>query len=474
VLEVLEGRVLPSFLPAVNYAAGPGPDSVAVGDFRGIGVLDLVVADFPSFGNGGVSVLLGNGDGTFQSPVFYATGSKPLAVAVGDFRHSGVLDLVTADYSNSGGTVSVLLGNGDGTFRSPVQYLTAPYCSAVAVGDFNGDGNLDIVTANGGYFQFGGTVSVLLGKGDGTFLPATTYAAGPYPVSVAVGDFKANGRLDLAVANANENGTVSVLLGNGDGSFKPAVSYAAGVNPAGVAVGDFTGSGKLDLVVTNDDFYNVGTVSVLLGNGDGTFQPAVPYVAGLAPWAVAVGDFTGDGKLDLAVTSYDFATVAVLLGNGDGSFQPAVFYQTPAGAISVAVGDFTGDGFPDLAVANHYDTSVSVLINDGQWATRPRSNPSHSRSDTQAVIADTLVLPAVDAPGAPAAGYFSCRIARPVASEERNVAAPEQPGTDDVGRGFSTGTETGVHPIFTLTRPRVILREDVGDDFLLQVPGEAV
>jgi hypothetical protein len=465
VLELLEARAVPSFLPPINYAAGPGPSSVA-GDLRGIGVLDLVVADFPSGGNGGVSVLLGNSDGTFQSPVFYATGTHPLGVAVGDFRHIGVLDLVTADCSTSGGTVSVLLGNGDGTFRSPVQYLTAPHCSAVAVGDFNGDGNLDIVTANGGYFDFSGTVSVLLGKGDGTFLPATNYAAGPYPVSVAVGDFKGDGTLDLAVANATENGTVSVLLGNGDGTFLPAVSYAAGVNPVGVAVGDFTGTGKLDLVVTNDDFYYIGTVSVLLGNGDGTFRPAVQYVAGLGPWAVAVGDFNDDGKLDLAVTSFDFSTVAVLLGNGDGSFQPAVFYQTPSGPISVAVGDFNGDDFPDLVLTNHYDTSVSVLLNDRQWATRPRSTVSHSRNDAQALLWEAVGLDGVVTVLAPVSAYIPLPLVQPLASGQGNLATPNQPRPEVLDLAFAAGAELGAHPILVLTRPRTLPLQGVQGDSL--------
>jgi hypothetical protein len=469
VLELLEARTVPGFLSPVNYAAGPGPSSVAVGDFRGIGVFDLVVADFASGGNGGVSVLLGNSDGTFQSPVFYATGNHPLGVAVGDFRHIGVLDLVTADYAVAGGTVSVLLGNGDGTFRSPVQYLTAPHCFAVAVGDFNGDGNLDIVTANGGHFDIAGTVSVLLGKGDGTFLPAMSYAAGPYPVSVAVGDFKGDGTMDIAVANNAENGTVSVLLGNGDGTFQPAVSYAAGVNPASVAMGGFTGNGKLDLVVTNDDFYNVGTVSVLLGNGDGTFQPAVQSIVGDNPSAVAVGDFNGDGKLDLAVTSSDHFYVTVLLGNGDGSFQPTVFYQTPLSPISVAVGDFNGDGFPDLAVANFYDSSVSILLNDGQWATHPRSTSSLSRHDAQAMLRETVGSEGIATAGNPVATYAPIPLVESVASGESDLATPRQPGLAVLDGVFAADTEVDEQPMLALVRSRKLPLEDVRDDFAIAV-----
>ncbi len=334
----------------MNYDAGSGPDSVAVGDFNGDGKPDLAVANY---GDGTVSVLLGNGDGTFQAAVSYGAGSGPASVAVGDFNGDGKADLVVANSTD--GTVSVLLGNGDGTFQAAVNYGAGSGPASVAVGDFNGDGKADLVVGNCN----DGVVSVLLGNGDGTFQAAVSYGTGSGPASVAVGDFNGDGKADLAVATYTD-GTVSVLLGNGDGTFQAAVSYGTGSNPASVAVGDFNGDGKADLAVAN---YGDGTVSLLLGNGDGTFQAAVNYGTGSNPASVAVGDFNGDGEADLAVANYNDGTVSVLLGYGDGTFQAAVNYGTGSNPASVAVGDFNGDGKPDLAVANGGNNSVSILLN---------------------------------------------------------------------------------------------------------------
>ena len=299
---------------------------------------------------------MGNGDGTFQAAVNYAAGSGPHSVAVGDFNGDGKPDLVVANY---GGSVSVLLGNGDGTFQAAANYAagSAPYF--VAVGDFNGDGKLDLAVAN--YVIGGvGTVSVLLGNGDGTFKAAVNYAtgSGTGPYWVGVGDFNGDGHPDLAVAAVSG---LSVLLGNGDGTFKTAGNYAAGNAPYSVVVGDFNGDGNTDLVVANISA-NPGTVSVLLGKGDGTFQAPVKYTVGNTPRSVAVGDFNGDGKADLAVANL-WDGVSVLLGNGDGTFQAAVNYAAGAGPFSVAVGDFNGDGKPDLAVANQDNGSVTIILN---------------------------------------------------------------------------------------------------------------
>ena len=179
-------------------------------------------------------------------------------------------------------------------------------------------------------------------NGDGTFKPRVDFATGLFPNSVAVGDFNGDGKPDLALANGS--GTVSVLLGNGDGTFQPHVEYPAGPGAFSVAVGDFSGDGKLDLAVANNNGNQSGTVSVLLGNGDGTFQPHVDYPVGVGPYSVAVGDFNRDGKLDLVVANYpSIFTVSVLLGNGDGTFQPQVTYPVGRQPISVAVADLSGD-----------------------------------------------------------------------------------------------------------------------------------
>jgi hypothetical protein len=240
----------------------------------------------------------------------------------------------------------------------------------LAVGDFNKDGKLDLAVANAS----DGNVSVFLGNGDGTFQAQATYAVGNAPVSVIAADFDRDGKLDLAVANQND-ATVSILLGNGDGTFQvPAPSYAAvpanaaSKDVAGVAVGDFNGDNKLDLAVTNP---SNDTVSVLLGNGDGTFQALVAYSTGNQghPVAVSALDVNGDGKLDLAVTNLNAKNVVILLGNGNGMFTATVPVSTTGGAqtgpSAIATGDFNADGKIDLAITNQGNNTVSILFGNG-------------------------------------------------------------------------------------------------------------
>jgi hypothetical protein len=362
----------------VNYPVGAEPSSVIVGDFRGIGRLDMAVTNLS--GDNNVSVLLGNGDGTFHTAVNYPVGMNPHSLAMGRFRGNLFpIDLVVVNHGNfsTNSSVSVLLGNGDGTFRSTFSYNVGGVRDAdsVAVGDFRGIGRLDLAVAD---YQ-SGNVSILLGNGDGTFQPPANYVTGPNPVSVAVGDFNRDGRLDLVVANRSNN-TVSLLLGNGNGSFQAPVSYATGTGPFGIAVGDFNRDGNLDLAVANrGTFPDPGSVSVLLGNGNGTFRPAVTYSAGMNPWSVAVGDFDDDGNPDLAVANESSNNVSLLQGNGNGTFQTAVNYAAGTNPFSVAVGDFNRDGFPDLVVANRGSSNVSVLLNQPgdttHFGVTPSANP---------------------------------------------------------------------------------------------------
>jgi len=360
IVSVLLGNGDGSFPAESNFDAGLGPRSVAIGDFDGDGVLDLAVANVAS---GNVSVLLGAGDGSFQTARNFDAGEAPRSIAVGDFNGDGVLDLAVANGRSLAGTGSiwVLLGNGDGTFQTAGRYGTN-FHWCVAIGDFNGDGVLDLAAVNGGAVPpfTGGNVWVLLGNGDGTFQPAGRFGdTSSHPVSVAVGDFDGDGVADLVVVNSlYEN--VSVFLGNGDGSFQAPRNFAAGLTPSSVAVGDLNGDGILDLAVAN---YSIprGTVSVLLGNGDGTFQARHTFIAGRYSNSVALGDFNQDGVPDLVVANIDSDDVSVLLGNGNGTFQVARNFGVLVRPSFVAVGDFNGDGKPDLAVSTNY---ASVLINN--------------------------------------------------------------------------------------------------------------
>jgi hypothetical protein len=360
-----------SFLNSSNPATGTYPIFIAVGDFNGDGIPDLAVANANS---DTVTVLLGNGDGTFTATTASpATGGCPDSIAVGDFNGDGIPDLAVAHLCSE--TVTVLLGNGDGTFTATA---TSPATGnpgyAIAAGDFNGDGVLDLAMPG---------EPVLLGNGDGTFR-AVAGSALPVGSAIAVGDFNGDGIPDLAVTNkcptCHADGTVTILLGNGDGTFTPvAASPATGILPASIAVGDFNGDGIPDLAVANEcgsdpKCVSGGTVTVLLGNGDGTFT-AVPEspVAGRYAQSIAVGDFNGDGIPDLAVGNTGSGTETVLLGNGDGTFTPTAGPAAGGFAYAIAVGDFNGDGIPDLAAGDSGGNTVAVFLTETQTATASAS-----------------------------------------------------------------------------------------------------
>jgi hypothetical protein len=377
-VSVLLGNGDGTFQPQVTYTVGSGPSAIVAGDFNGDGRLDLAVANagnYPDF-VGSVSVLLGNGDGTFQPQVTYPVGTFPDAIVAGDFAGTGHLDLATANFGSLGSpasTVSVLLGNGDGTFQSPVSYPVGSGPDGIAAGDFTGHGRIDLAVANSN----DNTVSILLGNGDGGFRPATTVGVGSVPLSLVAGDFNGDGHTDLAVANGGGlfgASTVSVLLGNGDGSFQPQMTYVVGSYPATIVAADLNGDGHLDLATAN---LNENTVSVLLGNGDGTFRTQQKYMTGPGPYPIAAGDFNGDGRLDLATGNiFDSpASVSLLFGHGDCTFEPQLRLGDATGASpsSAVAGDFNGDGRLDLAVANNADNTISVLLGQGDGTFQPQT-----------------------------------------------------------------------------------------------------
>ena len=296
------------------------------------------------------------------SPI--AVGTNPNSVAAGDFNGDGVPDLAVANEVSS--NLTVLLGNGSGGFaaapNSPVALSGGPV--AVAVGDFNGDGYQDLAVAN----LNGNNVAVLLGDGTGHFapVPGSPFAAGTNPDFVAIGDFNSDGVPDLVVSNLNSN-NVTVLLGNGGGGFTAATGspITVGTSPQAVAIGDYNGDGKLDLAVAN---YS-GSISILLGNGSGSFTAASgsPIATGGMTASVVTGDFNGDGIADLAAGTYDTSSVAVFLGNGSGGFTAVTGSPFPAGAGRgvISVADFNGDGVQDLVVANANANNITVLLGNG-------------------------------------------------------------------------------------------------------------
>jgi Bacterial Ig-like domain (group 3)/FG-GAP-like repeat len=336
-----------------------------------------------------IGIFLGKGDGTFTPTpgnTIYGVGTthcvfpdqpSNCALTVGDFNHDGNADLVAT--SGGDNIIIVLLGHGDGTFTpasgSPISVGNFP--EAVKIGDFNGDGLQDLVVAN----AKDNTVSILLGHGDGTFTQATgsPVTVGAFPFFLAVADFDGNGTADVATSNEADD-TISILLGNGDGTFTQASGSpvpSGNYNPGGIVAADFNGDGKPDLAVTNftgaDAADPNGNVVILLGNGNGTFAaaPGSPVTVGLYPVTLVAADFNQDGKTDLAVDNYGVTdqpqtqTLTLLLGNGDGSFTA---YGTPTqlgnSPNDLVAADYNGDGTIDLAIPNIVDFDATILLNE--------------------------------------------------------------------------------------------------------------
>jgi hypothetical protein len=385
-IESLEDRCLLTFSSAVTYAAGMSPQAVVAADLNSDGQLDLATANLD---DDTVSVLLGNGDGSFQAARTSATGPFPISLAAGDFNGDGNIDLATANWDDGGlgeygnNAVNILLGNGDGTFAASVVLSISEVWAfpwSIASGDLNADGKLDLVVTSDDDF-LGGYVDVLLGHGDGTFAAGAAY--GPYYgqiLSAELADFDGDGNIDVAVPNWHAS-SVKVLLGNGDGTLREPSDFVTDRGSNSVAAGDFNADGKLDLVTAN--YSNTSnSASMLLGNGDGTFQTARSFAAGNNPQSATASDVNGDGKLDLVVTNASSTSspdgvVSVLLGHGDGSLAPPISTATGGSStVSVVMADFNGDGRPDAAAANAGSNNVSLLLNDGVWDETPPPPPS--------------------------------------------------------------------------------------------------
>ena len=339
-----------TYLPRVAYSVGTRPAEARIVDLSGDGKPDLVVENYNS---DTLSVLLGNGDGTLRTKVDYATGDGPWSMAVGDVDNDGKADVVTGNYYAS--SASVLLGNGDGTFKAKADYTagagTNPEC--LRMGDVDGDGDLDIFTANAST----NNVSILLNNGDGTFRAPTQFSTATHPTSLDLRDLNGDGRQDLATANYSA-GSVSVLMGNGNGTFQTAVDYAASGNPQMVLSADLDRDGSPDLATVN---WASNNASILLNNGDGTFKATVNYALGNGPFAFSVIDLNQDSAPDLVTTNYSANSVSILYGNGDGTFDPKKDLACGNGPNYVALGDLNGDGYGDLITTDMNDNTVSVF-----------------------------------------------------------------------------------------------------------------
>jgi hypothetical protein len=351
---------------AAFLMSGQAPYSAAVGDFNRDGIQDLAVVSYLPTGT--LSIWLGNGDGTFRLGETYTVGVQPFFVTAASLRDNGILDLVVSDSLRD--DVWVMLGNGDGTFEAPVAYPAAGRSYTVSTGDFTGDGVTDIISIIGSPCD---CISVFPGNGDGTFGTGITTPL-PYNVgglALASGYFNSDQSLDIAVtAQFGTTNQVSILLGNGDGTFRAIGFYPLVITPNSVVTGKFRASNRTDLAVTVDP-----GVEVLLGNGDGTFQQPVLYATNF-PTSVVAKDFSGDGRVDLAVSNAGLGNgyppgASVLTGNGDGTFQAAKFYSVGRDPSFIAAGDFNGDGKADLLTVDDVSDAFFPLLNTGAVSFSP-------------------------------------------------------------------------------------------------------
>lgn len=308
----------------------------------------------------------------FGNATTSVVGTQPNDVLTGDFNGDGILDLVTA---NTGvDTVSVLLGTATGTFSPASSLSVGDAPTALATADFNGDGRLDLAVTNRG----NNDISLLLGTGTGTFTAAGTVTVGTQPIAIVAADFNGDRRADVATVSENQN-LVTVLLNNGAGGFGTSTNFAIGVNPTAIITADFNGDGRLELVTANaatdsPTTTGVNAITIAQGLGDGSFGTQTTIGVGTDPRSLVSGDFNGDGRLDIATANYGSNNVSVLLGNGTGGFGAASTVALASGAlqpIRIASQDVNGDGKLDLVTSNRGSNTLNVLLGngDGTFAT---------------------------------------------------------------------------------------------------------
>jgi len=380
-IAVLLGKGDGTFTWSHTYAVAGSPTALIVTDFNNDGIADIMVASGndaflgPDTGSGNISVLLGNGDGTFRGTALYNAGSGAKAAAIADFNKDGDADVVVSSpFGNP--AVQFFKGNGDGTFAAGTSIPQFSSANFVVTADFDGDGNPDIaVTGNG-------SVQVSRGDGHGGFAAPTSTSVSVAPQYLAVGDFNNDGKPDLLAAEATSTtaGAVSLLIGNGNGTFKTPTTPLSGVNAQTVATGDFNLDGNLDAVVAiggDPVSFTPGSLVILKGTGTGTLtaQPALTVGGAQSnPISVAVGDVNSDGRPDLVVAYEDFDGgsnhLQIFLGNGDGTFRAQAPMDTDFGPVAIVISDFNGDGHPDLIVSHccgATDMTYLLGVGDGTF-----------------------------------------------------------------------------------------------------------
>ena len=339
-----------SFTALPAQMSGNQPRMVVAADFNGDKNLDVAVANE----SGTVGVLLGDGTGKLGLPIQYPANLAPWALALGDFDWDGKADVVVANESSD--KISVLPSLGNGAFGVPVQTSAGHAPFNVAVGDFNDDGRADVAVSNSGGSP---DVTVLLGNGAGTFKAGTTLFTGAGPAAQAlVSDFNGDGKDDIAATVSGAN-VASIFLRNGQATFAAPANVDVGASPFGFVAARIV-TNKIDLVVTDE---NIDSIAVLPGNNNGTFQPRTTLATGKDPRHVAVADFNLDGKMDIVTSDFGANTVSVILASPLGGFLPAQTFAVGASPRGIAVADLNGDGKPDIIVPNYAGNTITVLLN---------------------------------------------------------------------------------------------------------------